>query len=282
MKILSLIGIVAGIIIIGTTVAIIGNTQPRAEIRDDFGTFTQYSESGQSTASSSSGDFKTVGNETRDETPHAWYDDRKIADGTLMTQTLPTNAPNTATNTSYTHTPNNEADSETSLDVFVTNFWGERSNETTEVVTQDAEQSTLKNYGNTVGKSIQETVSTKLKSQNDTLIAFTKDTSKKESVLAIKNIYDSLSADIAAIKAPVGFVDAQKKLADGYAAIGTGLEHLANAREGTLYSAMIVYNEHVERFASAFVSYALLFGAHGVTFTQDEPGGIFTPPVSGM
>lgn len=139
----------------------------------------------------------------------------------------------------------------------------------------------IKKYGNAVGEVIQTAVRG-MGDQNSMLMAFVTDTSKKAPVESLADKYRTLATELDTINHIVPFTKNAAQLADGYRAVAAGLDTLALATKDTVYDQLLTYNSKVETFAEAFVPYASLFSALGVTFSPDEPGGIFTPAVSAM
>jgi hypothetical protein len=149
----------------------------------------------------------------------------------------------------------------------------------TEPTTPEAKQKiTIKNYGNAVGETIQTAVRS-MGDQNALLMGYVSGVQKKEAVEDLAHKYDALADAVAAAAHPSSFAVAAENLASGYRTVADGLRTVAGKDASHIYEGLIAYNENVETFAAAFVPYATLFGAHGVTFTPDEPGGLFTPAV---
>jgi hypothetical protein len=137
----------------------------------------------------------------------------------------------------------------------------------------------LHTYGNKVGDTIQTAVKG-MGDQNALLGAFFADQTKNTSVVTLAEKYEALATALTQIEHPTGFTKNATALIGGYEAAATGLRDLSKTSTNDMYDGLLAYNKKVETFAEAFVPYASLFGAYGVTFSPDEPGGIFTPAVA--
>ncbi len=147
---------------------------------------------------------------------------------------------------------------------------------------EDAVKKTIRTFGNAVGSKIQMLVLSHGK-QNENLGSFVIDRtdSGRTYIDKLSSDYDTLAANIESVKAPAVFTKEQKALAEGYRGVADGLRILKKATDdASTYEHMLTYNTHVESFGTSFIEFALLFKAQGVVFTENEPGGIFTPPVS--
>lgn len=147
---------------------------------------------------------------------------------------------------------------------------------------EDAVKKTIRAFGNAVGTKIQGfTISHG--TQNDRLGAFVieRSESDKKYIESLANDYDNLARSIEGIDSPSAFSEEHKAFVAGYHSIADGLRVLKRATDDkSTYEHMLTYNTHVEEFAESFVPFALLFRAQGVEFTENEPGGIFTPPIT--
>jgi hypothetical protein len=147
-------------------------------------------------------------------------------------------------------------------------------------MSEPAVENAIHVYGNEVGEIIQTAVRG-MGDQNALVQSFIKDRTKKPNVLNLAKKYEVLSSSVADARHPKEFANLASSLAAGYSEVARGLRTLSEAEGDTdVYAKMLTYNTNVETFASAFIPYASLFGALGVTFSPDEPGGMFTPAVS--
>lgn len=138
-----------------------------------------------------------------------------------------------------------------------------------------------KAYGNTAGAVIQSAVAA-MGNQNTTLLAFVTNLTDTSPVTSLAEQYRALARKIETLDHPQVFKKNAAELVAGYEEVGRGLDTLATASKDTVYTHLLSYNSTVETFAESFVPYASLFGALGITFSPDEPGGIFTPAVQGF
>jgi hypothetical protein len=118
--------------------------------------------------------------------------------------------------------------------------------------------------------------------QNTILLAFVSNPTNAAAVTRLAEQYRTLAHDIEAIHHPDAFKKNAEALVVGYRAVGHGLDTLADATQESVYDSLLSYNATVETFAENFIPYASLFGAVGITYSPDEPGGIFTPAVQGF
>lgn len=147
---------------------------------------------------------------------------------------------------------------------------------------EDATQKAIRVFGNTVGTKIQMLTLSHGK-QSEKLGSFTQTRSDvdREYVETLADDYDTLAKNIESVDGPAVFLDEQKALAAGYRNVADGLRILKRSTDDTsTYENMLIYNTNVESFATSFITFALLFKEQGIIFSENEPGGIFTPPVS--
>ena len=148
--------------------------------------------------------------------------------------------------------------------------------------TEDATKKAIRDFGNAVGNKIQILTLTHGK-QNEKLGSFTqlRDESGRVYIDQLADDYDILAKNIDSIKGPSVFAKEQKALVNGYRGIADGLRVLKRSTDdASTYQNMLTYNTHVEDFATSFIPFALLFKDQGVVFSENEPGGIFTPPIA--
>lgn len=147
---------------------------------------------------------------------------------------------------------------------------------------EDAVKKTIRAFGNAVGAKIQMLVLSHGK-QNENLGAFVieRTDSGRTYIDKLSSDYDTLAKNIESVDAPSVFKNEKSALIAGYRGIADGLRILKKSTDdASTYENMLTYNSHVETFGTSFIEFALLFKEQGVTFKENEPGGIFTPPVS--
>ncbi len=159
------------------------------------------------------------------------------------------------------------------------------TNATKDVLSEEDQlKKVIHEYGNTIGQKIHDMV-IKNGDQNEALGVFVKN-KNTESYSDIKNIGDNyiqLAKNIDDTLAPHGFSESAHRLSLGYTGVGNQL--LAFSGKNTdeaIYAQILIYNGSVETFGESFIALAQLFGAYGVKFSPDEPGGIFSPAVTGF
>ncbi len=149
-------------------------------------------------------------------------------------------------------------------------------------IEEDATKKAIRSFGNAVGTKIQMLTLSHGK-QSEKLGSFTqlRDDTGREYIDLLAGDYDTLAKSIDTIQGPSVFSAEQKALANGYRSIADGLRVLKRSTDdASTYENMLTYNTHVEDFAKSFIPFALLFKEQGVIFSENEPGGIFTPPVT--
>jgi hypothetical protein len=148
---------------------------------------------------------------------------------------------------------------------------------------EDATKKAIRAFGNAVGTKIQMLTLSHGK-QADKLGAFTqtRDSEGKAYIDELASDYDLLAKNIDAIDGPDVFSTEKRALSAGYRSVADGLRILKRSMDdSSTYENMLTYNTNVEGFATSFITFALLFKDQGVVFSENEPGGIFTPPVTG-
>ena len=97
-------------------------------------------------------------------------------------------------------------------------------------------------------------------------------------VQGVADEYAALSAEIQDIKdVPPAAEIANKKLAEGYAAVAKGLSGLTKAEtDEQLLAAIDAYNATADAFIKNYVSIVDLFSAYGVKFGANDPGVVFS------
>jgi hypothetical protein len=149
---------------------------------------------------------------------------------------------------------------------------------------EDATKKAIRAFGNAVGTKIQMLTLAHSK-QADKLGAFTqtRDSEGKAYIDELASDYDILAKNIDAIDGPDVFSVEKNALSAGYRGVADGLRVLKRSTDdSSTYENMLTYNTNVEGFATSFITFALLFKDQGVVFSENEPGGIFTPPVTGQ
>jgi hypothetical protein len=295
MKLLSIFGICCAIAVVTISVMVILQSPTRTPLRDDEGTLSINDHTpGDTSTHVNRGDFEyeTAGSYD-DQTP--WYSTRHITSGqgTFRPSTTSSNESQPADDTQRVedalngnYTSSTEVSPQGIIADFVNNFWSTDTKNTLRIGAERTKTDPIKTrlhaYGNEVGSEIKHFVEGVGRDQNDILISFTANPNNNEGVLDVQGGYSALADAIDTIEAPDTFKNLQNKLANGYRSVADGLGVLSEASTNDMYDKMLTYNSHVEEFGSAFIQFALQFQALGITFSPDEPGGIFTPPVSAL
>lgn len=299
MKFVAIFGVLAACAVVAIALVVVLHTPIKKPLHDDTGTLSVSYLKNTDPENRSQGDFENMPEEIQNDATNNWYTSRKTTNGqgTFTPKEHPktqdsglasedTRAVDAALSgggsTTETNTENTGLFSQ-----LVSNFWGEKNTDTASATAQPAAESDplkkqLKDYGNAVGSKIKSFVEGPGKDQNDMLTSFIGNPIDNQHVLDLAESYTALADIIDETDAPNAFTDKQKKLSEGYRSVADGLKVLSEASTSDMYDKMITYNNHVESFGSAFVQFALTFGVFGVTFSPDEPGGIFTPPTTAM
>lgn len=141
-------------------------------------------------------------------------------------------------------------------------------------------QQALYEYGNQVGSDIQG-FELSHSNQPQILTDFADDRTNPDKIAAMKRLGSDLSAlgDLidSTDPVPTQMTNAQAALAASYREIGTKLGKIpdANQTDATLVNAMEVYDASADKFARNFVSFAQLFPAYGVKFSNSDGGSVF-------
>jgi len=141
-------------------------------------------------------------------------------------------------------------------------------------------QQKLYDYGNEVGSYIETYESTNhnapqiLKDQFEDR----QDGVKNDALRGLASGLSRVGASLGGMEEVPGEVDsAHARLAASYVDMGEKLAGIPDATsDQALLDAMLTYNASVEAFSKNFVALAILFSAHGVSFTPEDPGSVFT------
>jgi hypothetical protein len=140
-------------------------------------------------------------------------------------------------------------------------------------------QTELRSFGNDIGGIIQSFEQSN-PDQPAILKNFMEDRNDAGKIAGMKNLGAQLK-NIGTLMQQQDPIPKQMKpatldLANHYVEIGTLLAAIPDAKgDDSLYNAIIAYNEAAERFVGSLVSFALLFQANGVVFSQEETGSVF-------
>lgn len=149
---------------------------------------------------------------------------------------------------------------------------------------EEIAKDTLRAFGNALGEKIQEMVQ-KNSDQNEALMRYVTERNavSLERLNGIADAYEVLAATLTKTTAPSGFSESTARVSTGYKDIAAMLRAFSGkTTDESLYEQILTYNKSVETFGTAFITLSKTFGAHGITFSPDEPGGIFSPAVSGF
>jgi hypothetical protein len=141
-------------------------------------------------------------------------------------------------------------------------------------------QQKLYDYGNEVGSSIQSYEELYRNAPQILRDQFEdrKDEGKNAALRDVAGGMTNLGEILAAMEeTPPEITAAHGRLAASYKEMGEKLSRIPDAsNDEALVSAMLSYNASVESFTKNFVALAILFSAHDVVFTTNDPGSVFT------
>lgn len=158
---------------------------------------------------------------------------------------------------------------------------------TTTVNKQTVLQKALYDYGNEAGSLIQ---SFEQQHTNESQVLTDQaqdrnDAGKAAAVQALGAQLSALGSSLLAMDSvPSQVADAHQALAQSYQNIGTKLALVPQAKsDADFIAAVQSYNSSADTFVKNYVALANLFVAYGVTFSQGDPGSVFTfAPTSGL
>lgn len=103
------------------------------------------------------------------------------------------------------------------------------------------------------------------------------DPAKNAALSALAGSLEDLGERLAAMSPPSEVRAAHQKVAASYRALGAKLALVPDARtDAAVLDAILAYNAEAETYVQNYVALATLLSAHGVTFSPDDPGSVFT------
>jgi len=141
-------------------------------------------------------------------------------------------------------------------------------------------QQSLYDYGNAVGSYIQAFESTHT-DETAVLQAQSDDRTNAAKAAALEKLGNDLAnvgtEMLAMNDVPPSIASAHQALAQSYIEIGGKLAQVPNAQgDSDFVTAIETYDTSVNLFVTHYVALAQLFGAYGVTFSQTDPGSVFS------
>lgn len=140
-------------------------------------------------------------------------------------------------------------------------------------------QQAIYDYGNEVGSYIQSfeeryrAAPQILKDQFEDR----EDPEKIAALLSLAGALEDVGFQLEALEAPSEIRSAHQKVAASYKALGEKLSAVPKAKsDETVLTAILAYNAAAEAYVKNYVSLATLISAHGVTFSPEDAGSIFT------
>ncbi len=100
---------------------------------------------------------------------------------------------------------------------------------------------------------------------------------KNAALLSLARGLEDVGSQLEAIQAPSEIRLAHQKVAASYKELGTKLSAVPGAKSNeAVLNTILAYNTAVETYVKNFVALATLISAHGVSFSSDDPGSVFT------
>ena len=140
-------------------------------------------------------------------------------------------------------------------------------------------QDALYNYGNDAGRTIQ-------LFESDAQIAprILKDQfedrynpDKNNALLSVAGHLTEVGVELSLMQVPPEVRSAHQKVAESYREMGKMLARIPEAKtDQAVLDAMLAHNAVVETYVKNYVALATLLSAHGVVFSTDDPGSVFT------
>ena len=141
-------------------------------------------------------------------------------------------------------------------------------------------QTVLYEYGNEVGSLIQSFDSLHLNKANvlRDQVEDRTDPAKAAALEGLGNDLSDLGKTMLAMESvPASFAAAHSALAKSYVEIGGNLAAVPKAQsDADFITAILKYNTSADTFIARYVALAQLFGAYGVTFSESDPGSVFS------
>lgn len=140
-------------------------------------------------------------------------------------------------------------------------------------------QQAIFDYGNEVGSYIQ-SFEERYRSAPQVLkdqFEDRKNPEKNAVLLSLARGLEDVGFQLEAIKAPSEIRSAHQKVAASYKELGAKLSAVPDAKsDEAVLNAILAYNTAVETYVTNFVALATLISAHGVSFSPDDAGSVFT------
>lgn len=140
-------------------------------------------------------------------------------------------------------------------------------------------QQAIFDYGNEVGSYIQsfdeqyQSAPQILKDQFEDR----EDPEKNAILLSLARALGDVGEQFAAMEAPPEIRSAHKNVAASYRELGAKLSAVPDAKtDEAVLNAILAYNTAVEIYVKNYISLATLISAHGVSFSPDDAGSVFT------
>jgi hypothetical protein len=155
------------------------------------------------------------------------------------------------------------------------------STTSTTIKTEASIQTDLRDYGNSVGKLVQNFAISagdqpKLMSN---FVSKRNDTTNIQALITLSEQYIDLSDSISAIQAPKPIATAGNELALQYKRVGDATAKLSTKRtDDELLQEIYSYNTVVNDFTRSFLNFSRVLRVYGISFDKGEPGDIFMPP----
>lgn len=100
---------------------------------------------------------------------------------------------------------------------------------------------------------------------------------KNAALLSLARALGDLGKELSAIQAPPEVQSAHQKVAASYKELGEKLSKVPDAKtDEAVLNAILAYNAAAEEYVRNYVSLATLLSAHGVSFSQEDAGSVFT------
>ncbi len=100
---------------------------------------------------------------------------------------------------------------------------------------------------------------------------------KNGALLSLARALEDVGFQLETIKAPSEIRSAHQKVAASYKELGKKLSAVPNAKTNeAVLDAILTYNSATEEYVKNYVSLATLISAHGVSFSPEDAGSVFT------
>lgn len=142
----------------------------------------------------------------------------------------------------------------------------------------DAITIALKLYGNRAGQVVFDNLD-QMRDESTVLEAFInepEDAQTRNAMKVLADEYIAVGDALNTLTPPETVAQLHKNFADAYRSVGDGMHTLLTSSVSV--DDLLSYNKSVEPFIDAYVNLAQTFRVYGVTFSEDEPGSLFTLP----